>query len=68
MSVEFAIYPNPSADEIRWNTPQNFRLYDVQGNLVMQGKNQVSADIRKLAPGNYFVVFGNNKGVKIEKI
>jgi hypothetical protein len=43
-------------------------MYDVQGNLVMQGKNQVSADIRKLSSGKYFVVFGNNKGVKFEKI
>jgi hypothetical protein len=68
MQQEVAVYPNPSADEIRWNSPQNFRMYDVQGNLVMQGKNQVFADIRKLSSGNYFVVFGNNKGVKIEKI
>ncbi len=68
LQQEIAVYPNPSADEIRWNAPQDFRLYDVQGNLVMQGKNQVFADIRKLASGKYFVVFGNNKGVKIEKI
>jgi LEA14-like dessication related protein len=68
LQQEIAVYPNPSADEIRWNAPQDFRLYDVQGNLVMQGRNQVFADIRKLASGNYFVVFGNNKGVKIEKI
>jgi hypothetical protein len=65
---EIAVYPNPSAEEIRWNSPQNFRMYDVQGNLVMQGRNQVFADIRRLASGNYFVVFGNNRGVKIEKI
>ena len=68
LQQEIAVYPNPSADEIRWNAPKDFRLYDVQGNLVMQGKNQVFADIRKLASGNYFVVLGNNKGVKIEKI
>ena len=62
------LYPNPTADEVRWNVAQDFRLYDLKGNLVLQGKNALKADLSGLAKGKYYIVFGNNQGMKIEKI
>jgi hypothetical protein len=62
------LYPNPTADEVRWNVAQDFRLYDLKGNLVLQGKNALKADLSGLAKGQYYIVLGNNQGMKVEKI
>jgi hypothetical protein len=62
------LYPNPTTDEVRWNMPQDFRLYDLKGNLVLQGKNALKADLSGLAKGQYYIVLGNNQGMKVEKI
>jgi hypothetical protein len=62
------LYPNPTADEVRWNVAQDFRLYDLKGNLVLQGKNALKADLSGLTKGQYYIVLGNNQGMKVEKI
>ncbi|PVD50604.1 zinc metalloprotease [Terrimonas sp.] len=56
-----AIYPNPSVNEIYFRdsqgktiTPDEYRIYDVKGKLLIYGYKHTLVNISKLATGIYF--------------
>lgn len=56
--TKLEIYPNPANDKLHLNQGRSYRIYDIFGNLVIEGNRNSKAtfiDISKLTPGSYFV-------------
>ncbi len=49
------IYPNPVSDDLYFSKPCDFRLYSLQGQLLMEGRNTTCLDLSNYQPGMYLV-------------
>jgi len=49
------IYPNPVTDDLYFSRPCDFRLYSLQGQLLMEGRNATCADLSNHQQGMYLV-------------
>lgn len=60
------LYPNPAVNSLRieYKEPLNFQVFDVNGKVVLAAQNSNTADISKLAPGNYFIKMTTLNGDK----
>jgi type IX secretion system substrate protein len=53
---EFTVYPNPSNKEIvNLNEPQDIRVYDIAGKLILEAKQAKTIDTKSFNPGVYFI-------------
>ena len=69
-NLEIAVYPNPSKDFINIiNVDKNepFTIYDINGIIVLQAKNNDTVNIESLKSGVYYVKI-KNKTLKFIKI
>jgi hypothetical protein len=49
------IYPNPVSDDLYFSKPCDFRLYSLQGQLLMESRNVTRSNLSKFKPGMYLV-------------
>ncbi len=52
-SDELMLYPNPASDQVQFDEPINFSLFNMQGQLILKRRNTATLDVRELTPGNY---------------
>jgi len=60
------LYPNPATDYIRLSETGNYKIYDMQGRLVMNGEKKAATEtinIEKLPTGNYMVQVQTQAGI-----
>ena len=68
---EFSVYPNPTVNEIRFDTdmrPDEVRIMDISGKTVMNINNtQNNIDVSQLVSGTYFLMVMENEEIKVSK-
>jgi photosystem II stability/assembly factor-like uncharacterized protein len=54
---ELSVYPNPAADQLNIEIEGEFeyQVFDLNGKLVLQGKNQKQIDVSELNTGTYLI-------------
>lgn len=72
-SDEFSIYPNPFSDNIYITKPQttsrfSFKLYDAQGQLLMEKNSQknIVIELQSLKTSLYYYILSDRNGRKIK--
>lgn len=53
--VTFTVYPNPTQTVLHTNTNSFYKIYDVLGNLCLEGNKSNSINIESLKSGVYFI-------------
>lgn len=66
LTNSFNIFPNPADDVVYLNTEASFRIYDMNGRLLLTGSNG-SADVSDLPSGIYLIRSGNNVSKLIKR-
>lgn len=56
--LSLVVYPNPTTGAVYFSRNESGRLYDSQGQFIMQWKNQPSVDLSNLPSGLYFISAG----------
>jgi hypothetical protein len=52
---KFTIHPNPTTNTIFFSTPGDYTIYDIQGRLIVQLKQQAFFDASGLQTGVYLI-------------
>ncbi len=63
-STEWRVFPNPTMDILQFNGPVSARIYNEQGLLVMNLKNQTSMNVQDWAAGSYMIVRDDGRAVR----
>ena len=61
---EIVLYPNPTNNTLHTNTALPFKIYDVLGNLCLQGNKSDIISIESLNSGVYFIELYSSDSIK----
>lgn len=64
--LPFSCYPNPNTTGVlRFNQPTSIRLFDAQGQLVLQTQNALQADVQNLSRGVYQLITQDGQKTRV---